>query len=285
MKTQAAAVRSFIADLNRLREEAGSPSLGRLAELSNRKLLKTTLDDHLSGRRSRLPTWELVAAYVSACRRAAELTGLNAARLGSLDDWNIRHRAALAGDSAARWPIQELRSGELKPIVDIDELTLGGKTSRLRTCSGCAEPNSETSRYCSQCGTPLLRTIDRADHTDGIYFGPDEVEVDSTVLAQAVGSHQPILFAKRGPERGMSFTIEGGAVSLGRGPNNDVVLNHTSVSRRHAVIYKRDGEFRVRDVGSLNGVYINADRIDDAPISAGDAIVIGVYRLEFIYIE
>ena len=61
----------LIEDLNRLRREVGNPSLGRLAQLSGGQFRKTTLDDHLAHRRVRLPQWDLVAAFITACHRAA----------------------------------------------------------------------------------------------------------------------------------------------------------------------------------------------------------------------
>ena len=102
----AAATQQFIKELNLLRLEAGNPSLGLLAHLSGRMLVKTTLDDHLSGRRARLPSWQLVSAYVSACHRAAASTGLSVENLGSVPDWYARYKAAMEGDSEAPCPVQ-----------------------------------------------------------------------------------------------------------------------------------------------------------------------------------
>ena len=82
---QAETVRRLIDDLNRLRLEVGSPPLGRLERLSRGQLSKTTLDDHLSYRRVRLPPWHLVAAYVTACHHAAASTGIGVERLGNLE--------------------------------------------------------------------------------------------------------------------------------------------------------------------------------------------------------
>jgi hypothetical protein len=102
----AESVSCFVEDLNRLRLEAGNPSLRQLADLSGSQFSKNTLDDHLSHRRTRLPPWQLVGAYVTACHRAATSTGLDAAGLGTLKDWHERYLAALRGDTVVSGPFR-----------------------------------------------------------------------------------------------------------------------------------------------------------------------------------
>jgi pSer/pThr/pTyr-binding forkhead associated (FHA) protein len=53
------------------------------------------------------------------------------------------------------------------------------------------------------------------------------------------------------------------------------------VSRRHAEFVRVEGGFVVRDVGSLNGTYVNRDRIDEAKLSGDDEVQVGKYRLVF----
>lgn len=102
------AVLSFAHDLGRLREAAGSPSLKRLAQLTN--LGSSTIDDHLSGRRINLPTWNVVRVFVSACHKAAEEDELDTERLGSIRDWEIRYAAARRGEVGPQSPVRELVS-------------------------------------------------------------------------------------------------------------------------------------------------------------------------------
>jgi hypothetical protein len=87
----------LVSDLNSLRRAAGNPSLGHLVKLSQHRLSKSTLDDHLKGQRSRLPPWRLVSAFVSACHEAAASTGLDVGRLGTLDEWMSVYKAAVEG--------------------------------------------------------------------------------------------------------------------------------------------------------------------------------------------
>jgi len=67
----------------------------------------------------------------------------------------------------------------------------------------------------------------------------------------------------------------GTATTLGRALDNDIVVNHSSVSRHHASIEARNGAFRLRDLGSQNGTYVGADRVTEAPIADGDMVKLG----------
>ena len=70
-------------------------------------------------------------------------------------------------------------------------------------------------------------------------------------------------------------------VTTGRGPESDIFLDDVTVSRKHAV-FSRDGQgFGVRDVGSLNGTYVNKERIDQAALRTGDEVQIGKFRLVY----
>jgi len=55
-----------------------------------------------------------------------------------------------------------------------------------------------------------------------------------------------------------------------------------TVSRRHAEFYRQGGRFTVRDVGSLNGTYVNRERIEEANLNDGDEVQIGKFRLTFL---
>jgi hypothetical protein len=104
-----AAVDSLIEHLNHLRLAAGNPSLRRLARLSNHTLTRRTLHDHFSGV-VKMPSWAFVAAYYAACLRFAERNGQSSDRLGTLDNWADRYRAALIGDSEGACPVRDSRA-------------------------------------------------------------------------------------------------------------------------------------------------------------------------------
>jgi pSer/pThr/pTyr-binding forkhead associated (FHA) protein len=69
--------------------------------------------------------------------------------------------------------------------------------------------------------------------------------------------------------------------SAGRSTKSDIFLDDVTVSRRHATFEREDGAFRVRDAGSLNGTYVNRERVDEALHNADDEVQIGQYRLTF----
>ena len=70
-------------------------------------------------------------------------------------------------------------------------------------------------------------------------------------------------------------------VTAGRHPDSEIFLDDVTVSRRHAEFHREGESFTVSDVGSLNGTYVNRDRIDRVQLTDGDEVQIGKYRLVF----
>ena len=79
----------------------------------------------------------------------------------------------------------------------------------------------------------------------------------------------------------MKYLLDTDTVSAGRHPESDIFLDDITVSRRHVEFHRTEGSYRVHDVGSLNGTYVNRDRIDRVQLSDGDEVQIGKYRLVF----
>src|SRR5215210_8954308 len=69
-------------------------------------------------------------------------------------------------------------------------------------------------------------------------------------------------------------------MSVGRTEGNDLVLNHPSVSRKHARVETRDKHWWIVDLKSTNGVKVNGNLIAEAQIGAGDKILIGSVQLD-----
>ena len=80
--------------------------------------------------------------------------------------------------------------------------------------------------------------------------------------------------------RRQTWPLGGKQVRIGRGLDNEVVLDDASVSRHHAEITREDGALEVRDLGSTNGTWVNAGRVDVAPVEPGDQIAFGAVHLE-----
>jgi len=91
-----------------------------------------------------------------------------------------------------------------------------------------------------------------------------------------------LLVVKRGPNAGSRFLLDQPLTFAGRHPGSDIVLDDITVSRRHAEFRLENGEFRVVDVGSLNGTYVNREPVESAVLANGDEIQIGKFRLVFL---
>ena len=121
----------------------------------------------------------------------------------------------------------------------------------------------------------------------GLVPGTDEVaEVsetdgahDASGAAEGLAPGTALLVVQRGPNAGSRYLLESDVTTAGRHPDADVFLDDVTVSRRHAEFRRESGGFRVVDVGSLNGTYVNRQRIDDALLAGGDEVQIGKYRL------
>jgi len=103
----------------------------------------------------------------------------------------------------------------------------------------------------------------------------DQATVDALVPGTA------LLVVLRGPNTGARFLLDSDEVSTGRHPNSDIFLDDVTVSRTHATFRRENDEFLVRDVGSLNGTYVNRERIEEATLKTGDEVQIGKFRLVF----
>ena len=166
-------------------------------------------------------------------------------------------------------------------------------------CTRCGNRNPENSRFCSNCGAPLKPgvTPERPSETtstisisgleayDAEVTGQTQMptlspEAQAAVDALPMGS--ALLVVRRGPNSGSRFLLDGDLTTAGRHPQSDIFLDDVTVSRRH-VEFRRspDGSFTVADVGSLNGTYVNRERIDQVALSNGDEVQIGKYRLVF----
>jgi pSer/pThr/pTyr-binding forkhead associated (FHA) protein len=149
-------------------------------------------------------------------------------------------------------------------------------------CTNCGHKNPEGSNFCSSCGT-ALREGEHADTT--ITFMPGELESDLEeeihISPEELEGGRGVLIVKRGPNAGSKFFLDSDATNIGRHPDSDIFLDDITVSRRHAEIRRGDG-FTLHDVGSLNGTYVNKERVEESPLHSGDEIQIGKFKLVFL---
>ena len=117
-------------------------------------------------------------------------------------------------------------------------------------------------------------------------FDPDEplgegLSPQAQAAIEALPPTSALLVVQRGPNAGARFLLDSDSTTAGRSTRSDIFLDDVTVSRRH-VIFERDGaQFTVCDSGSLNGTYVNRERVDRALLKAGDEVQIGKFRLTF----
>lgn len=98
---------------------------------------------------------------------------------------------------------------------------------------------------------------------------------------EALPAGTALLIVQRGPNSGARFLLDQEVTNAGRSPRSDIFLDDVTVSRKHCQFLAEDGVFAVRDSGSLNGTYVNRERVDHVVLQAGDEVQIGKYRLTF----
>jgi pSer/pThr/pTyr-binding forkhead associated (FHA) protein len=68
---------------------------------------------------------------------------------------------------------------------------------------------------------------------------------------------------------------------IGRQQDSDILLDDITVSRRHAEVVKTPTTLVVRDLGSLNGTYVNQSLVDEISLRHGDELQVGKFRMVF----
>jgi pSer/pThr/pTyr-binding forkhead associated (FHA) protein len=90
------------------------------------------------------------------------------------------------------------------------------------------------------------------------------------------------LLVRQGPQENQRFVLSGSEIILGRADDCHILLDDVTVSRNHAKIVRDSDGWRVIDLKSLNGTYLNQNRVDDSALSAGDELQVGKYRFSFL---
>jgi pSer/pThr/pTyr-binding forkhead associated (FHA) protein len=142
-------------------------------------------------------------------------------------------------------------------------------------CTECGHHNSEGARFCGRCGASLIEA-DPGEPTEAfatVNSDPvDPVDTGDAVLVIRLG----------GGRSGDQFAIDRSPMTIGRAPQSDVFLDDITVSRDHALLERGANGLEITDRGSLNGTYVNRQRIETAQLADGDELQIGKYRLAYI---
>jgi hypothetical protein len=167
-------------------------------------------------------------------------------------------------------------------------------------CTQCGQQNPEGSRFCARCGAALppppapaagarpstspvdtTSTISLTALEGALEHGEAGAPIEQ-VLEEQPPAGTALLVVKRGPNAGSRFLLDADVTTAGRHPESDIFLDDVTVSRRHAEFVREGDHFLVRDVGSLNGTYLDRERIESAGLAGGDEVQIGKYRLVFL---
>jgi pSer/pThr/pTyr-binding forkhead associated (FHA) protein len=151
-------------------------------------------------------------------------------------------------------------------------------------CNKCGHKNPAGSNFCSSCGAPLAHhagedtTITLIPSDAGLDSPDDEVSVAVDDLPEGTG----MLLVKRGPNVGSRYVLDADVTRAGRHPDSELFLDDITVSRRHAEFVRQGAGYVLRDTGSLNGTYVNRERIEEAVLANGDEVQIGKFKLVFV---
>jgi len=120
-----------------------------------------------------------------------------------------------------------------------------------------------------------LRAIPEGVRTDDLYKSLTTEQQD---VVKNLPYGAGILLVLKGAGVGGRYLLDAAETKIGRDINNEICLDDITVSRSHALISKSDG-YTIKDLGSLNGTYLNAVVVREAKINPGDEVQIGKYHL------
>ena len=149
-------------------------------------------------------------------------------------------------------------------------------------CPNCAAEISPRMRFCAECGMRL----DAGQST--VSFDPSFGEDAEGHAPTGAGGRVPGIASLieldqvEGTAGRRMHDIDEEVVTVGRGQESSIFLDDVTVSRRHAEIVRGERGFLIRDVGSLNGTYVNRVRVDSVDLRNGDEIQVGKYRFRFV---
>ena len=120
-----------------------------------------------------------------------------------------------------------------------------------------------------------LRSIPQANQSDELY---KSLSAEAQNVISNLPKGEGILLILKGAGIGARYLLDAAQTKLGRDMSNEIILDDITVSRSHALITKSKG-YRLKDLGSLNGSYVNAVAVKENVINAGDEVQIGKYHL------
>ena len=127
---------------------------------------------------------------------------------------------------------------------------------------------------------PITTAVIGAIREDDLVAGSALSEDARNTIAQ-LPEGSALLVVVRGPNVGARCLLNAEKVTVGRKPKCDIFLDDVTVSRKHAIFVREAEGYVVRDAGSLNGTYVNRERVDSIQLKTGDSVQIGKYRMVY----
>jgi hypothetical protein len=147
-------------------------------------------------------------------------------------------------------------------------------------CSECGFTNPDGANFCLKCGSSLS-TAEPEPATAAYRIG-ETGELVPVDLSEVAARGAALVIRSGGWRVGESFPVEAERMTIGRRPESDIFLDDVTVSRDHALLVRRNDEYYLDDLGSLNGTYVNRRRIESQKLSDGDELQIGKFKLTFL---
>ena len=145
-------------------------------------------------------------------------------------------------------------------------------------CPECGANIKPGMKFCAECGTQL--DIGQSTVSYAPSFGQ---EGEPAASGEMEGAALIELDQVEGTAGRRMHDLSDEVVTVGRGQESTIFLDDVTVSRKHAEIVHGDRGYRIRDVGSLNGTYVNRVRVDAVDLRNGDEIQVGKYRFKFVF--
>jgi len=148
-------------------------------------------------------------------------------------------------------------------------------------CTECGFLNTEGANYCQRCGALLPRPEGSGESATATYRIDETGELVPVEIGEVIERGPAFVIRAGGGRVGESFPVLGERMSIGRRPESEVFLDDVTVSRDHALLIHRGGDWYLDDCGSLNGTYVNRQRIESHRLKEADEVQIGKYKLTF----
>jgi hypothetical protein len=150
-------------------------------------------------------------------------------------------------------------------------------------CPECGFINADGANYCQKCGAFLQAGESRGEPSTATYRIGETGEYEPVNIEEAVAQGAAIVVRAGGGRVGETFPLQGERLSIGRRPDSDIFLDDVTVSRDHALLVLRGGDYYLDDLGSLNGTYVNRQRVESRRLVDGDELQVGKYKLTYLH--